>query len=153
MPENPMLPIVITSIILYLSAICANITEIVLIKTIIKKLCHFFRLSSFLNSPHIFAKKYVIRMPANITDMILHESNVIFNRGSFVAFPNRSICSILNTYIKSVDNILCRKNVSSIKTRMFLSVEDSCRTKVLIEFMHSRIKFINTLNAFRFSFL
>ena len=62
MPENPMLPIVLTSIILYLSATCANITEIALIKTIIKKLCHFFRLSSFLNSPHIFAKRYVIPM-------------------------------------------------------------------------------------------
>ena len=138
---------------LNLSSIACVIAPIVIVSMIISIRFPFFRLSSFLNSPHIFAKKYVIRMPANITDMILHESNVIFNRGSFVAFPNRSICSILNMYIKSVDNILCRKNVSSIKTRMFLSVEDSCRTKVLIEFMHSRIKFINTLNAFRFSFL
>ena len=138
---------------LNLSSIACVIAPIVIVSMIISIRFPFFRLSSFLNSPHIFAKKYVIRMPANITDMILHESNVIFNRGSFVAFPNRSICSILNMYIKSVDNILCRKNVSSIKTRMFLSVEDSCRTKVLIEFKHSRIKFINTLNAFRFSFL
>ena len=138
---------------LNLSSIACVIAPIVIVSMIISIRFPFFRLSSFLNSPHIFAKKYVIRMPANITDMILHESNVIFNRVSFVAFPNRSICSILNMYIKSVDNILCRKNVSSIKTRMFLSVEDSCRTKVLIEFKHSRIKFINTLNAFRFSFL
>ena len=138
---------------LNLSSIACVIAPIVIVSMIISIRFPFFRLSSFLNSPHIFAKRYVIRMPANITDMILHESNVIFNRVSFVAFPNRSICSILNMYIKSVDNILCRKNVSSIKTRMFLSVEDSCRTKVLIEFMHSRIKFINTLNAFRFSFL
>ena len=138
---------------LNLSSIVCVIAPIVIVSMIISIRFPFFRLFSFLNSPHIFAKKYVIRMPANITDMILHESNVIFNRVSFVAFPNRSICSILNTYIKSVDNILCRKNVSSIKTRMFLSIEDSCRTKVLIEFKHSRIKFINTLNAFRYSFL
>ena len=117
---------------LNLSSIACVIAPIVIVSMIISIRFPFFRLSSFLNSPHIFAKKYVIRMPANITDMILHESNVIFNRVSFVAFPNRSICSILNMYIKSVDNILCRKNVSSIKTRMFLSVEDSCRTKVLI---------------------
>ena len=138
---------------LNLSSIACVIAPIVIVSMIISIRFPFFRLSSFLNSPHIFAKKYVIRMPANITDMILHESNVIFNRVSFVAFPNRSICSILNMYIKSVDNILCRKNVSSIKNRMFLSIEDSCRTKVLIEFKHSRIKFVSILNAFRFSFL
>ena len=157
---------------LNLSSIACVIAPIVIVSMIISIRFPFFRLSSFLNSPHIFAKKYVIRMPANITDMILHESNVnvirmpanitdmilhesnvIFNRVSFVAFPNRSICSILNMYIKSIDSMLYRKNVSSIKNRMFLSIEDSCRTKVLIEFKHSRIKFVNTLNAFRFSFL